>query len=77
MRIPVSIDLEDLAENFVEECTHQQTMEFLLAVDKACGDAGFTENLIIALATSLAGDLEPHDRKDVAQAISKALGVTT
>jgi hypothetical protein len=75
MRIPVSIDLDDLAEGFVMECTNEQTLAFLLAVDKEHADAGFTEKLILELVKSLRGDLAQCDRKELAISVCSALGV--
>lgn len=64
--INVDGDIQSLANSIVEENDHESVLEFILAIDLAFADMGFSEDLFSRLATSIAKegedacDMEEH-----------------
>lgn len=58
--VTTTIDSEDI-QDVLLGWDHDTAEEFILAMDIAIADAGFTESLIKRLAKSLQGDLSRED----------------
>lgn len=54
-----------------EISNHKDAIEFILAVDLARADAGFTEDLIKRLTASLRNDLTPAEFQDMLNELAK------
>lgn len=64
--LPIEISL------LVDEISnHKDALEFILAVDLARADAGFTEDLIKRLTASLRNDLTPAEFQDMLAELAK------
>lgn len=64
MKISIEIDLDQMAEEIMI-AGHEEAMRVITAIDLGIADAGFTEELIIKLWTSLMGDLDDDEAADI------------
>ena len=69
--VSVPINAHELADAFVSAADRDQATAFILAIDLAIADAGFTEELLLKLASSLSGDLEPNEWADLCRKIAE------
>ena len=58
--VTTTIDVEDIQDS-IADWDNDTTLEFILAMDLAVADAGFSELLIKRLTKSLQGDLSRED----------------
>lgn len=59
--LPIIAEIDP--EECFEDMTHEEVMEFIIQLDLARADTGFTEELIIKLAKSMKDDLSEEEWK--------------
>lgn len=70
--ISVPIDLIDFAQSVASSTGCNDLIDLVVAIDEQVADVGFTEDLIVALASSLKGDLiDTEDRAALVSRIAK------
>jgi len=70
LRITTALDADELKR----ENTTKEIKEFILELDLAVADAGFTQDLIIHLAESLKGDATTANMASIGNHIAKMEG---
>ena len=70
LTVTVGLDEKTIMDSIVHS-DHKTALSFILAIDLAIADAGFTEALIKRLTNSLRGDLDAKDFADLIAELAK------